>query len=116
MLDRDAILKADDLAREEVLVPEWGGAVYVRTMTGAQRDAFEQACLDARRGDRMDIKGMKVRLLIMTLCNGDGSWLFTEDDTEALGAKSAAAIDRLFQVAMRLNGLTEESLDEIAGN
>ena len=40
-LNREAILAAEDLPRELVEVPEWGGAVYVRALTGAERDQFE---------------------------------------------------------------------------
>jgi hypothetical protein len=40
-LTRDSILNAKDLKKELVKVPEWGGEVYVRCMTGSERDAFE---------------------------------------------------------------------------
>ncbi len=40
MLTREQILQSDDLPRETVQVPEWGGEVQVRTMTGTDRDAF----------------------------------------------------------------------------
>ena len=39
MLDRNAILGADDLGREVVDVPEWAGSVQVRGLTAAERDA-----------------------------------------------------------------------------
>ena len=38
-LDKAAILTADDLGRREVAVPEWGGTVLIRGLTGAERDA-----------------------------------------------------------------------------
>ncbi len=37
---------ADDLPRETVSVPEWGGEVLVRTMSGTDRDAFEASLLE----------------------------------------------------------------------
>ena len=43
MLTKDQILKSDDLPSEEVSVPEWGGSVMVRSMTGYERDQFEQS-------------------------------------------------------------------------
>jgi len=48
LLTRDAILEAQDLQHEEVYIPEWGGSVRVRTLTGAERDAFEQSIVDQR--------------------------------------------------------------------
>jgi hypothetical protein len=31
-----------------VSVPEWGGEVVVRALTGAERDAFEQSTIEQR--------------------------------------------------------------------
>ena len=44
-LTKDQILEANDLQSESVTVPEWGGDVLVRTMTGADRDAFEASMI-----------------------------------------------------------------------
>ena len=43
-LTKDAILKAEDLPTEKVPVPEWGPgqSVTVRTMSGDERDRYEQ--------------------------------------------------------------------------
>ena len=41
ILNKAAILAAEDLKTETVAVPEWGGEVRVRTLTGTERDAFE---------------------------------------------------------------------------
>jgi hypothetical protein len=40
-LSKDDILKAPGPATEIVQVPEWGGEVAVRGMTGAEQDQFE---------------------------------------------------------------------------
>ena len=44
MLSRNAILNADDLPRKEVFVSEWNGSVFVRALTGAERDKREHCC------------------------------------------------------------------------
>ena len=41
LLSKTAILAAQDLQTEDVEVPEWGGAVRVRSFTGRERDVFE---------------------------------------------------------------------------
>ena len=41
ILTRDEILESEDLATETVSVPEWGGSVIVRALTGTERDAYE---------------------------------------------------------------------------
>ena len=48
LLSRDEILAASDLTKELVEVPEWGGSVYVRAMTGTERDSYEESVLEIR--------------------------------------------------------------------
>ena len=38
ILDRASILGSDDREIERVPVPEWGGFVFVRNLSGAERD------------------------------------------------------------------------------
>ena len=53
-LTRDAILQATDLTFEDVAVPEWGGVVRVRGLTGTERDAFE-ASVVGRQGSNLSL-------------------------------------------------------------
>ena len=117
LLTREAILQADDLPRELVEVPEWGGALYVRALTGAERDAFEQSIVETRgKNTRMNLRNIRARLVALTVVDEDGNRLFSDDDVEALGRKSAAALNRVFEVAQRLSGLRPEDVEELAGN
>lgn len=116
-ISKDAILAADDLPTENVDCPEWGGTVTVRTMTQAEYDDFEAALLRASRGaGKIDPKGLKVRMLQLTILNGDGSLLFSADDIPALEAKSSRVINRLADVAFSLNGVTKRDQEELLGN
>ena len=114
VLTRDAILGAEDLGTEIVDVAEWGGSVTVRGMTGKERDAFEASILE-RRGKRMVPNTANVRAKLVARCclDENGDRLFTDADAEALGAKSGAAIDRVYEVAARLSGMTDEDIDEL---
>ena len=107
MLTREQILQSDDLPREEVDVPEWGGKVQVRTMTGTDRDAFE-ATLVGKDGK---FENVRARLVVLTLCDKTGARLFNEADIPALGAKSAKALDRVFAVAQRMNGIGADQVE-----
>jgi len=40
--------------------------------------------------------------------------LFTDADVKALGMKSAVALQRVFDVAQRLSGITSDDVDELA--
>lgn len=116
MLTRDQILSSNDLPSEPVAVPEWGGTVHVRTMSGTDRDAFEQSMLDARTKGEPNLINIRARLAVKTVANADGERLFSDQDAEALGRKSARALDRVFAVAQRLNGIGEKEAKELAGN
>lgn len=116
ILSRDAILKADDIKRELVEVKDWGGSVYVKAMTGAERDKFEEDSL-VRRGKRREtnLLNFRARLVVRTVVGDDGKRLFADDDADALGEKSAAVLDRLYDVAARLSGISDEDVNELVG-
>lgn len=114
-LTKDQILGADDLRRESVSVPEWGGDVWVGVMTGRQRDALESGQFRLQKsGDPM--ANMRARMAVYTVTNEDGSPMFTEADIPKLAGKSGVALGRIFTVATRLNGMSPEVVDELVGN
>lgn len=114
---RDQILAADDLPREAVEVPEWGCTVFVRTMTGAERDSFELS-MHRDRGDdeKANVRNIRARLAVLTVIDSDGLRVFKDEDADALGQKSAAALDRVFAVSQRLNGLSPRDVEDMAKN
>lgn len=114
LLSREAIFAAIDLKHEDVEVPEWGGTVRVRMMTGAERDAFSAAMVDEDGKPRLT--DYTARLVAATVVGDDGERVFTADDVEALGRKSAIALARVFAVADRINKLGAEAVEAAAGN
>ena len=91
-------------------VPEWGGTVRVRMMTGTERDAFEAGTV-TRHGKKIETNLVNIRARLVALCVIDetGARLFSEADAVALGQKSGAALNRVFSEAKQLNALTEEA-------
>ena len=117
LLTRDAILAAPDMLTEEVPVPEWGGTVLVRGLTGTERDAFEEEMITGKGKNRdVNLANFRARLIVKSVVDKSGKRLFTQADMVALGGKSAAAIQRVFQVAMRLSGMSEEDVEELTKN
>lgn len=110
LLGRDQILGAADLSTVDVAVPEWGGTVRVRMLTGTERDAFEASTV-VRKGKKLEtnLENVRARLVALTVIGEDGQRLFDEADAAALGAKSASALNRVFAAAQKLNALTEEA-------
>jgi len=116
-LTRQAILDAQDLLTEEVQVPEWGGAVLVRGLTGEERDALEAEIVELRgKKTQVNMQNFRARLVARSVVGEDGRRIFTDADIKALGKKSAAALQRVFEVSQRLSGLSEEDLDELVKN
>ncbi len=116
LLSRENILDADDRKSEDVPVPEWGGTVRVRALSGTERDAYE-AGIVTLRGDgskQVNMKNLRGRLVALSVVDGEGNRLFTDEDAIALGDKSAAALERVFDVARKLSGLSEDDVEELA--
>lgn len=117
LLTRDQIQAKQDAVFENVDVPEWGGSVRVKALSGAERDAFE-ASLTQQKGKkiRMQMQNVRARLARLTCVDEDGKPIFQASDENWLGGKSAAALDRVFDVAMRLGGMRDEDIEELAEN
>ena len=116
-LSRDAILGADDLPVEEIDIPEWGGKVYVRTLSGRERDRLEESIQTGRgKGRKVSLANLRARVASMVLSDAEGNRMFTDQDAEALGGKSASALDRIMEVGMKLNRYSDEDVNELVKN
>ena len=119
VLTRDEILAADDIQTEVVEVPEWAGSVIVQGLTGSERDAFEKTIIsnmDGKGPPKSDLRNFRAKLAAWSIVDEDGKRVFSQADVVALGAKSAAALQRVFNVAQRLSGLSEEDIEELTKN
>ena len=105
------ILAMDDLTLEPLVIPEWKNKkVWIRTMEGDERDAFEANHV------KDPSKSFRARLAVATVCDEKGNALFTQKDVSAVGRKSAAALDRILDVASRLNGMSQKDVEELEKN
>jgi hypothetical protein len=106
-LDRKSILAANDVKLEKTPVPEWGGDVYLRVISGADRDRFEESYADQK------MKAFRIRFLLLTLCDDSGERLFKDEEAEMLGKKSSVVINRLFEAGWKLNAFSQEAVDAL---
>lgn len=106
-LDRKSILAADDVRKEKTAVPEWGGDVFLRVLTGTDRDRFEESYSEQK------MKAFRIRFLILALCDETGQRLFADDEGDVLGKKSSVVINRLFEAGWKLNAFTQEAVDAL---
>lgn len=116
-LSREAIFAAKDLETIEVEVPEWDGTVIVRGLTGRERDEFEASMME-RRGKQMvpNVANVRAKLVVKCVVDENGKRLFTDQDANEMGEHSAAAVNRIYAAASKLSGLTDEDVEELAGD
>lgn len=117
-LGSEEILGANDIKFAVVPVPEWGGKVRVKGLSGSERDAYEQSIMILRKGGNYvpNLENARAKLVVRCVVDKDGKKLFSEANIVALGAKNAAALQRVFQKARELSGLTEDDMEELVGN
>ena len=106
-LSKSGILAANDQKIKFVEVPEWGGKVGMKVISGTARDKFESFYTEK------NMSNFRVRFLAESLCDEDGIRLFTENDVEELGKKSSIVIARLFNEAFAHSAFTGEAVDEL---
>ena len=117
LLTRDKILAADDIQQERINVPEWGGDVIVRGLTGEQRDRFENSLWKGRGKQRKVVStNMRAKFVALSIVDEKGKLLFSPADVLALGQKSAKGLDRVFAKTQELSGLSDDDIEELEGN
>lgn len=119
LLGKEDILRAKDTVTEDVPVPEWGGVVRVKGMTGRERDRWESSIVTVDKSGKAATPNMdnnRAKLVAATVVDEAGNLIFTAEDVGLLGNKSGAALERVVNVAMRLSGISSGDLEELAGN
>lgn len=120
-LSREEILGVKDFDVEEVNVPEWGGAVYVRPMTGRDRDKTEAEMFadGNRESEGVDPKCLydrRARIVARTLCDKEGNLLFSDSDIGPLSEKSGIVLDLLYEKGMAISKWTDDEIEAVKKN
>lgn len=119
-LNINDILNVQDYKQERVEVPEWGGYVIIKTMTAEARDAYELSLL--KMGDDgvvsgRDMSNVRAKLVAACTLGPDGKIMFKNaDHVKALGAKNSKAVDRIYEACQELNKISDNEIEELAGN
>jgi hypothetical protein len=119
LFNRSAIMAIQDLPTEDVRIPEWETGseqvwIRVRGLTGKERDKYELS-ITVGKGQNKEINARNARAKLVVMCVVDekGERLFSDDDVSWLGDKSAQALERIFDVARRLSGLSDTDVKEL---
>lgn len=116
METRDALLQGGrTLPRENVRLDELGGLiVIVQGMSGKQRDEWESSLIKGRGRRRdVDTRNVRAKLVARCLLKEDGSRMFGDDEADLVGEIRVDVLQRLFNVAQRLSGVSDEDVDEL---
>jgi hypothetical protein len=112
----DRIREIDDLTKEIVEVPEWGDLkIEVRTLTvGAREPLVDQSMSEEEQGGER-VSRFDAALLTATCFDPDtGEPAFNPETAyDTLRGKSAAVVQRLSRIALRVNGMASGSEDEL---
>jgi hypothetical protein len=111
ILNLEDIRSADDTGAVEVEIPEWGGAVYVRGLTGGERAEIEEQVQK-----NLSMRNLKIDLTLKCTLDADGNRIFTKAEKSLLLNKSSTAIEKIFNKVFELSGLTPEGEEIAEGN
>lgn len=123
LLTRDQLLQKDELLKEKVMLNEANDEfVYVRQMTAHEKNIWEMSQLQ-RTGTGKNLAynvvldEYRAKLAVVTICDEEGNLLFKPTDFDLLSnAMSAAKLEKIVDVAQRLNAITEEDKEELTKN
>lgn len=117
----DAISNIIDCKEEIVNVPEWNGMdILIRGMSGTERDLFLRRTnfIRERIAKNKETPDTTYAELLVLVCRHPVSkkLLFTEAHKGMIMTKSAIALERLAQTALRLSGMTPAFIEALQKN
>jgi hypothetical protein len=123
LLNREELLKKAVLRIKKV---ELGNDefVFVRQMTGRERDHFERMIIRPvydKKGklDHMEqaLEDFRAKLAVNSLCDEEGNLLLKPEDMDLLSQNmSAEHLDKICSVAQELSGISEKDKEELVKN
>lgn len=103
---------ASDRPAHKRPVKEWGSDVYIRALSGHERDEVESWHIDNPRG-----VGIRAFVVAKGLCDEGGQSLgLDESEVNQLGKGNGGAIDFLYWEIMKLSKYSEKEIKELEGN
>ena len=91
----------------------WPGPIFIREMTGRERDAYEEWLIKADGTVNRD--DYRARFALAVMCDEGGQRLSAED-LELIGAVATSVLDIVVERARKLNWLGEAGIEAAKGN
>lgn len=123
LLDRKQLLSKEALEIVKVDLGN-GKIVYVKQMTGTERDKFEKSLLKEKKDDKGVIIGydqatdnFRAKLAVSTVCDKEGNLLLQVEDAERLGqSMSAYTLEKIVNTSQKLNAISLQDKEELVKN
>jgi len=122
LLTREELLSKDTLKIEKVDLDE-EDYVYVREMTGRERENFEKSLTkmsQSPNGELMfksSLEDFRAKFVVNILCDEEGNNLLKPEDYETLSKNmSARKLEIIASAALELNKMTVQSKEEMVKN
>jgi len=107
---REQLLAVDDLPRTPIRA--WGKDLFLRPMTGPDRDSWEAKCLEGVNAERLATLD-KANILVRCLVDAGGRRIFRDEDAAPLSLKNAKEIQRIYEAA---DGVVFRPFEEVQKN
>lgn len=122
-LNRSALLQKEELEKVKVDLGK-DEFVYVRQMTGRERDNFEQSLIKEKKDTKGNVVSydralgdFRAKLAVVTVCDEEGKALFLPDDYSLLSQNmSARRLEIIVNAAQKLNAISEEDKEALVKN
>jgi hypothetical protein len=111
-LTRDALLgqAAKTPKMKKLDIPDLGGHVFLKGLSGRERDEFEIGLRTPKGELRPNIRA---RAAVVSLCDEQGVRLFTSDDIRLVGEMRADILQNIFNAFQAVNGMTDADVKEL---
>jgi len=123
LLDRKTMLIRQKLGIEKVDLGE-DEFVYVRQMTGRERDIFEQSLVkEIRDGDgkieryERSMEDFRAKLVVCVVCDENGDLLLKPEDYPLLSqSMSAKRLEKIVEAAQTINKISDDDKKALVKN
>lgn len=120
LLDRKALLAKEKLEVTKVDLGN-GDYVFVRQMTGRERDRFEQSLVKENKnvegGYEKSLDDFRAKLAVCTVSDEDGNLILQPGDFGILSQNmSAAKLEKIINTAQRINKISEDDKENLVKN
>jgi hypothetical protein len=122
LLTRESLLAKEELKIEKVELPD-GDFVFVRMMTGRERDLFERSLLREvvdKKGNttyKQSLEDFRAKMVVNVVCDELGKNLLQPNDYNLLSQNmSAAKLELIVNAAQALNKISETDKEALIKN